>query len=272
MSNELEISCRRASLSNFLIGLRCSGSHLSSSLSCVELLTALLYYQKSWDCDIIISKGHGALAWYCALCEMDYLSYEDLLNFSDVNSPLSIHVSRQVSENTPLSSGSLGHGLSFAAGIALGKYLKNPSKISPTFVLIGDGESNEGSIWEAALFAGTRQLNGLVCIADYNKVQAVGNFAEINGRQSLEEKFKAFDWNCSWVNAHNPTNILKTLNSLDFSRPNFILSETLPSAPFYEYQNDVKWHYAKPTHEDFEKMYSKFGTDSNLNDLFEVLM
>ena len=256
---------------NVILGYKFHGVHLSSSLSCVELLTTLLHFQKKEDCDVVVSKGHAAAAWYCALVENGYLRVDDLNSFGAPNSRLGIHVSKHASSNTLLTSGSLGHGLPFALGVSIAKQLKNSMLIHPTFVVLGDGETNEGSNWEAALIAGAKQTPGIVCIIDLNRVQAVGTFLEINGKQDLKEKFEAFAWKTHWVNAHEPEAILMLLQELDYSVPNMILSESTEIAPFYEFHSHVKWHYAKIDEYDFVKKTLSLRENPDFEDIFETL-
>ncbi|KPK85870.1 MAG: hypothetical protein AMJ94_18565, partial [Deltaproteobacteria bacterium SM23_61] len=173
--------------------------HLSSALSCVDILVALYYCwlnvspeePRKPDRDrFILSKGHGCTALYSVLADLNFIAKECLSLYAQNDSPLPNHPCKYALPILELSSGSLGHGLGVATGMLYG--LRLDAVRVRAVVLMGDGECNEGSVWEAAMFAAAQRMDSLLAIVDYNGIQAVGRSDEIMGHTSLEEKFQAF--------------------------------------------------------------------------------
>lgn len=264
--SDLKSRAIRASIANALIGFRNGSAHLSSSLSCVEALTACLDFKRdNPGTELILSKGHAAAGLYAAMSQTGFLGLNELVTFGKEESELGIHVSRN--ENIPLATGSLGHGLSFAVGIALANSKKNLDL--RTIVIIGDGESNEGSVWEAAAVAGRLNLGNLILLVDHNLVQAVGTYEEVSGSQNLERKFMAFGWETSRVSGHDPDAILSRIKEKSEKPMALILdSQMNPTLGFM--QESVLWHYKNPSEDDMKMMIQILNAKSLASDILEL--
>ncbi len=229
------------------------GSHIGAVLSVADIM-AVLYADvlnvnpenpDAPDRDrFILSKGHAGAAVYAALAECGFFSVEELVTHYQNGSRLSGHVSHYV-PGVDLSTGSLGHGLSVAAGMAYAA-LKD-QKDFKVYAVLGDGECDEGSVWEAALFASHFGLENLTCIVDHNKMQSMDFCDKTLDLGDLGAKWEAFGWNVLRVNG-NDHNALKVafVKSFDNGRPKAIIANTVKGygIPFME--NDILWHYRFP--------------------------
>jgi transketolase len=233
--------------------------HLGSALSCVEALVALYYYWlnispeniKNKDRDrFILSKGHGCSSWYAVLADKGFFPCETLFDYGRADTKLPDHPCRHALDISECSSGSLGYGLGIATGMLYGLRLDG---IEPRIaVLMGDGECNEGSVWEAAMFAAAHKMGNLLALIDYNGIQAVGRSDEIMGYTSLEEKFRAFGWEASTINGNNIVEIIQELDKVPFSKnkPSAIILKTKKGAGVDFMEDQVLWHYRVPSNED----------------------
>ncbi len=218
--------------------------HIGSSLSILDILIALYsnHIQKTNN-RFILSKGHASLGLYVVL---DYfgITSSNIESFCDFNSELGGHPSNKVN-GVETSTGSLGHGLPIAVGMAIGyKIQKIDGKI---FVLIGDGESNEGTIWESALLAAHHKLNNLVCIMDHNK----------SGDRALKidsviKKFEAFNWSVLEIDGHDPVQIDNALNAIS-DKPLFVLANTIKGKGVAIMENNPEWHHKSPSSDELQK-------------------
>ena len=225
-------------------------SHIGSNLSIVDILSVLYgKFLKDKKNSFILSKGHACLALYCVLKEMNYISQKTLNSFGKNNSILMSHTSHKV-PGIDLSTGSLGHGLPVATGVALAnKINKNKSKI---FVILSDGELDEGSNWESVLFSSHHKLNNLVIIIDYNKLQSIDSVKDTLNLEPLDKKFKSFGCKVLVINGHNCEQILKALNSKS-SRPLVIIANTVKGKGVSFMENSVLWHYKSLNSEDYQR-------------------
>lgn len=231
--------------------------HLSSTLCQIELLTALYFSFLNLSGDqaqqdrFILSKGHGCLSWYVTLAKHGEIPHGWLTSYAKEGSPLPNHPCRHSLPVAITSSGSLGQGLGIATGILYGLRLKK-LETPRCVVLLGDGECNEGSIWESAMFAAAQQLDNLLAIVDYNGIQAVGKSDEIMGHTDLAEKFRAFGWDAVTIDGNNIRNILVALARFPFTRgkPSAIIAKTRTMVPFMD--GKVLWHYRVPAAEELE--------------------
>jgi len=197
----------------------------------------------------ILSKGHACLALYCVLNEKKYLSSKILSTFGKNNSILMSHTSHKV-RGIELSTGSLGHGLPVACGIALANKIKN--KDDRTFVLLSDGELDEGSNWEAILFSAHHKLKNLVVIIDYNKIQSFDTVKKTINLEPISNKFKSFGYKVKSISGHNFDQIIQAINTKT-SRPLVVIANTIKGKGVKFMENSVLWHYKPLSKENYLK-------------------
>jgi transketolase len=242
--------------------------HLSSALSCIDVLGAL--YQ-GWlriypdtprhpERDrFILSKGHGCTALYAALADRGCIPKEWLGRYAHEESPLPNHPCVHALPALEISSGSLGHGLGVGTGMAYA--LRMERKSARVVTLLGDGECNEGSVWEAAMFAAANRLDNMLAIVDNNNVQAVGRNDALTGYTSLEEKFRAFGWAARTIDGNSMDAIVNTLADFPFEagRPSAIIAKTRGGAGVSFMEDDVLWHYRVPSDDDLRRALDELG-------------
>lgn len=235
-------------------------SHIGSCLSSVELLSVLYHVIKyspkdpKW-CDrdrFILSKGHAAAVLYVILNKKGFIPDEWLENYCKNGAPLIGHVTHNV-PGVEVSTGSLGHGLPIACGMSIvAKREKRPYKI---YVLLSDGECDEGSIWEAAMFAGHHRLDNMVVLVDYNKIQSYGFVKEVLSLEPFAAKWEAFGWNVQEIDGHDPNAITQSLVEASFQqgKPNVILAHTVKGKGVSFMEHQIIWHYKSPDKEQYNK-------------------
>ncbi|MBF0544816.1 MAG: transketolase [Candidatus Riflebacteria bacterium] len=244
---------------------RCS--HIGSSLSVIEILISLYASILKVDPKIpedptrdrlIISKGHASAAVYAVLAEFGFFPVDWLKTYYQNGSQLSGHVSHKI-PGVEASTGSLGHGLPIAAGMAYSCKLDN-SKVR-VFGILSDGECDEGSNWEAALFAGHHRLDNLTVIIDYNKIQALGRTDEVLSLEPFKSKWEDFGWNVKEIDGHSFPAILKTLEELPFEigKPSCLIAHTIKGKGVSFMENDLLWHYRTPQGKEFEDACLELG-------------
>jgi transketolase len=234
--------------------------HIGSCLSIVEILVVLYFrflkispgnpHNQQRD-RFILSKGHACPALYAVLAERGFFPFRELSKFAVPNGLFEQHPNMDIERGIEISSGSLGHGLSIGAGMALaGKIMNIPYR---TVVLLSDGELNEGSVWEAIMFSAHHRLNNLIAIVDANRMQALGFTRDILDLEPLDEKFRAFNWHVQLVNGHEFKDILKALNNLEKDKPNALICYTIKGkgVPFME--NNILWHYRAPDDDEYKQ-------------------
>lgn len=238
------------------------GSHLGGGLSIIEIL-ATLYgaimkhdpAQPLWQerDRFILSKGHGVLAYYSVLAELGYFPVEDLEHFEEDGGPLGGHPVLDMSRGIEFSSGSLGMGLSFGVGSALtSRTYKIPFNV---YVLLGDGECNEGSIWESAMAAAHYKLGNLIAIVDRNNLQYDGTNDKVMDLSNFKEKWSSFGWYVVEIDGHNLSELYQALS--DTNRPSHmpyvIIANTIKGqgVSFMEHQRD--WHHNRLTQVQYDQ-------------------
>ncbi|WP_374587311.1 transketolase [Ideonella dechloratans] len=257
--NSLNIdSCdlaRRMRLQALQMVHRANASHIGSALSICDIV-AVLYGQimrlepenptAPQRDRFVLSKGHACVAIYAALAETGFFPRKQLMEYGKDHSVLMNHISHKVA-GVEFSTGSLGHGLPFATGKALAaKRQKNHWR---TFVVLGDGELAEGSNWEAMMFAAHHQLDNLVAIVDYNKLQSLTTVDKTLRVEPLADKARAFGWAAQEVDGHNHA-ALKTLLSNPFwepGKPSFLIAHTTKGKGVSFMEDSVAWHYKSPS-------------------------
>jgi len=210
----------------------------------------LNYMQDEKNHDVLIlSKGHAAATIYAALAEMELIDRNDLKSLRIIGEKLQGHLVRGTLPLVSASTGSLGQGLSIGLGRAIGSKLKNDNR--RIFVIIGDGESQEGQIWEAIMSAPKFKLNNLVAIVDYNKFQNDGAVSEIMPLESLVDKWKSFGWHTQEVDGHDISQLIQAFNNADDEKvkPSCIIAHTVKGRGVSFMENNMVWH-SKALNED----------------------
>lgn len=236
--------------------------HPGGSLSAVDILTTLYckvlkHNPENPDWEerdyFILSKGHASPALYGILAYQGYFPKEELITFRKFGSKLQGHPERIMLKGVEITTGSLGQGLSVATGVALGLKLKKTD--SRVYCLIGDGELQEGQIWEALLTSGHRRVDNLCVILDRNKLQIDGNVEEIKSEEPIEEKIKAFKYNVLRIDGHNYFEILSALETFKKTKdkPTFIIADTIKGKGVSFMENNVNFHGKAPTDEELVK-------------------
>lgn len=244
---------------------RAKSSHVGSCFSVADIL-AVLYarilnidperpYKNDRD-RFILSKGHACAALYSALATRGFFPRQWLDQFYQDGSRLPGHATHTV-PGVEMSTGSLGHGLSIACGMALvGIQETNPFRV---FTLLSDGECDEGSVWEAVLFAGHHRLNNLVAIVDANKIQSLGRVSEVLDLDPLCDKWRASRWSVREIDGHNVEDIESALASVPFEphTPSCIIANTVKGRGVRFMEDDLLWHYRSPNDEEFSEALSE---------------
>lgn len=220
--------------------------HVGSALSCVDILTTLYFETLKLDPweerDIfILSKGHAALSLYCVLSRRGIIDKRLLDGYYQNNGTLPAHLDRFTAKGVEVSAGSLGHGFNIGLGIAYG--LKKKKENRKVYVLIGDGESQEGSIWEGALFASKLGIDNFTAIMDYNNLQGYGRPNDICSFEPVADKWKAFGWDVCQVDGHNVAEIGHALQQPHQQKPRIIIAKTTKGKGVSYMENELKWHY-----------------------------
>jgi transketolase len=248
---------------DILISLQEAGSgHTGGSLSIVELLIGLYFYKMRHDPKkpgwpdrdrFILSKGHGCPALYAVLANLGYFPKKELLTLRKIGSRLQGHPQRNVSMGIEASTGSLGQGLSIACGLALAMRLD--SKDSKIYCLMGDGEIQEGQIWEAAMASSFHKLDNVCGIVDWNKLQIDGWVKDVMSLEPLKDKWKSFGWKVIEIDGHNFNEIMDAYDEADKTKekPTVVLAHTIKGkgVSFMECEKD--WHGIAPKKEEAEQ-------------------
>lgn len=234
--------------------------HVGSSFSIVEILTALYFRFLSVEPDdpenpdrdrLILSKGHACAALYSVLAARGFMSQMDLDGFAVNGGTLEQHPNRDIRKGVEASTGSLGHGLSIGAGMALAA--KKDKRKGKVYVILGDGELNEGMVWEAAMFAAHHGLDNLVAVVDMNGIQALGRTSEVIGLEPVLNKWTAFGWGAREVDGHGFGEIFRALEAVPFSvsRPSAVIARTVKGKGVSFMEDRLLWHYRPPNEEEY---------------------
>lgn len=250
---------KRIKLHTWNMGYSAKASHMSGNFSMADIVAVLYYdrFQKkgvSYHDEnrdrIVLSKGHCCAAVYAVLAEIGFFSKEELKTFGRNGSRLACHISYKV-PGVEWSTGSLGHGISVACGMALNGKLKHmPYQV---YALCGDGECDEGSVWEAAMFAAHHKLDNFTVIIDANKMQAMGNTEDILRLEPLTDKWRAFGWDTLDVDGHNHQEIREALNIQPNGKPRIVIAHTTKGKGVSFMENNLWWHYQVPFGEYYQR-------------------
>jgi transketolase len=256
-----EALARKIRLHALKMTSRGGSSHIGSALSMADIV-AVLYRDvlnvfpsqpRSPQRDrFILSKGHAGAAVYAALAEAAFFPQEWLLTHCQNGSDLCGHVSHKGIPGVEFSTGSLGHGLPVGAGMAYAGKLQNASH--RVFVLLSDGECDEGANWEAILFAAHHQLDNLVAIVDYNQIQSLASIAETLALEPFADKWRSFGWNAVEVDGHDHPQLRDSLSRApaEVGRPTCVIARTIKGRGVSFMENSVLWHYRTARGEEFE--------------------
>jgi len=229
--------------------------HLGSCLSCVDILVAAYFHSLRLDTvnpravrrdRFILSKGHACTSLYAVLAEMGYLPLAELQTFYQNGSRLAGHVTHKDMPGVEVSTGSLGHGLPISTGMALAA--KRDGASHRIYCMISDGECDEGSTWEAALFAPHHKLDNLVVIVDYNKIQSFGRVEDVIDLRPLAQKWQAFGWATREIDGHDLGVIEGTFGDVPFEagKPSCIVAHTVKGKGVGFMEDKLLWHYRAP--------------------------
>jgi len=248
------------------------GGHIGGPLSCTDMLVALYFHvlnidpvNPDWeDRDrFVLSKGHSAVALYAVLAERGFFPLEELLTFDAINSRLQGHPDMTKTPGVDMSTGSLGQGLSPSIGMALGARMLNKS--FHTYVMLGDGESQEGQIWEAAFIAARYELDNLTAILDYNGLQQYGWHEKGGGIlrpiDKPAEKWKAFGWNTIETDGHDMSAFVNALKEARDTKgkPTMVVANTCKGKGVSFIENRYEWHARVPNDEELASALAELG-------------
>lgn len=252
------------------VGYRTQSGHLSSALSLVEIMTVLYYggflninnknYKDILRNRFIMSKGHACIIQYIILVDLGLLEEKYLWTFCKPGGILGAHPDCLKIEGIDASTGALGHGLSFGIGTAIAA--KQLEEDFITYVILGDGECQEGSVWEAALCAGNKYLDNLIVIIDYNKLQATDYIDNISSLNPIIDKWKAFGFDCYKVDGNNIEEVYNTLSKIQLERngrPKAIIADTLKGKGISIIENRNGWHGRKPNVREWKEICVELG-------------
>ena len=269
ITNEIE---HIKKIENFAIAIRknilemasaagASSAHFGGALSITEIVSTLFSYQMKIDKQnpmwenrdrFILSKGHACLAYYAALCEIGYISKEELKTFEKNDSNLLGHPVINRKLGIEFSNGSLGMGLSLGIGVAIAS--KKTDKNFNIYVVVGDGECNEGSIWEGAMAAPNFKLDNLYVIIDKNNFQQTGSNKEIMNVDNLKDKWSSFGWHAVEIDGHNIKDLYNFFNTSNkINKPKAIIANTIKGKGFSFSENNNDWHHSVLSKSFYEK-------------------
>lgn len=251
-----------------------ASGHPGGSLSCTDILTVLYFHEMRVDTQnpkwedrdrFVLSKGHCAPALYGALAEKGFFPKEELLKFRHIDSYLQGHPSMKDVPGVDMSTGSLGQGISAAVGMAMAGKLDN--KDYRVYTILGDGEIQEGQVWEACMAAAHYKLDNLTAFLDHNGLQIDGKITDVMSPETVEEKFKAFGWKVINVNGHDYAQIIEAIEEAKKAKgvPTMIVADTIKGKDVSFMENAAGWHGTAPNKEQRDQAIAEL--DAILNKL-----
>lgn len=229
-----------------------NSGHVGGALSCTDILVSIYFNLLNEGDKVVLSKGHASPALYAILAEKGFLKKEELTTFRKLGSRLQGHPSYIKTPGVDASSGSLGQGLSIGNGMALS--FKIDKKNNFVYVILGDGEINEGQIWEAAMTANHYKLNNLIVFLDYNKLQIDGTNDEVMKISPVKEKFEAFGFFAKEIDGHNFEEIINAVKEAkEQEKPTIIIANTIKGKGVSFMENKCEWHGKAPKKEEYEE-------------------
>ena len=245
-----------------------SSGHPGGSLSCTDILVTLYFNEMRYDVKnpkdenrdrFVLSKGHAAPALYATLSEAGFFPKEELMTLRKINSKLQGHPNMNYVPGVDMSTGSLGQGISTAVGMALaGKLDKKDYRV---YTILGDGELEEGQVWEAAMSAAHYKLDNLTAFVDYNGLQIDGNVTDVMNPEPISNKFEAFNWNVISIDGHNYEEILSAINGAKSvkGKPTLIVCKTIKGKGVSFMENQCGWHGTAPNKEQCKEAIKELG-------------
>lgn len=245
-----------------------SSGHPGGSLSCTDILVTLYFNEMRYDVNnpndenrdrFVLSKGHAAPALYATLSEAGFFPKEELMTLRKINSKLQGHPNMNYVPGVDMSTGSLGQGISTAVGMALaGKLDKKDYRV---YTILGDGELEEGQVWEAAMSAAHYKLDNLTAFVDYNGLQIDGNVTDVMNPEPISNKFEAFNWNVISIDGHNYEEIISAINEAKNvkDKPTVIVCKTVKGKGVSFMENQCGWHGTAPNKEQCEAAMKELG-------------
>jgi len=263
---------KAAELRGEVIGMshRAGSAHLASCLSCIDILTAAYWHvlridpaePKAENRDrFILSKGHAAMAIYATLAHRGFFDRELLETYTKNGGILAEHPPANLLPGIEAATGSLGHGLPIACGHALAARIKGDTSGYRVFALLSDGECNEGSVWEAAMFAAAQKLENLCVVVDYNKWQATARSNETMQLSPLRDKWQSFGWDAHEIDGHDVGALAEAMASVPngSGRPVAFIAHTVKGKGVSFMEDDNNWHYRSPTAEEVARARKELG-------------
>lgn len=256
--NSIELA-KLARIDSLKMVHRARASHIGSALSIIDILSVLYSDVMKINSNdptyenrdrFILSKGHACVGVYSVLANIGLIDKEMLPNYGKNESTLMNHISHKV-PGVEFSTGSLGHGLSFGVGKAMAAKIRKFNW--KTYVLLSDGEMQEGSNWEALMFASHHKLDNLIAIIDYNNLQSLTTVEETLSIEPLKDKLLSFGWNVDVIDGHNHRCIKNSLVDVKKNKPTIIICKTIKGKGVSFMQNKVEWHYKSPSDDDLER-------------------
>ncbi len=249
----------------------CQTGHPGGSLSTVEMLMAL-YYNDVMKVDpknpkwegrdrLVLSKGHACPALYAVLADLGFFPREDLWTLRQLHSHLQGHPDMKKTPGIDMNTGSLGQGVAVAGGIAMA--LKQKGSSNRVFAIVGDGEIQEGLVWEAAMSAAHYKLDNLVVMLDHNGLQIDGSNDQVMGLGDVMKKYEAFGFACVKVDGHDIEAIVKAVNTPHEGKPLFVCCETHKGHGVSFMEDQFGWHGKAPSKEDYENALKELGVSDN---------
>ena len=246
-----------------------NSAHIGGALSLADIVACLYSSIMSIDKNnptdafrdrFILSKGHACLILYSALMELELISKKEIKNFESDNSDLPGHPVINRAKGIEFSNGSLGMGLSVGIGVALALQKKNIK--SKVYVAMGDGECNEGSVWEAAMSASNFNINNLIAIVDKNNFQQTGSTNEIMKNDNLKQKWESFGWNVVEIDGHNISEIYNSFLSKGLkNKPKLVLANTIKGKGFKFSENKNEWHHSIMTQKIYDEALKELNEE-----------
>ncbi|BBI36129.1 transketolase [Cohnella abietis] len=234
-------------------------SHVGTSLSIADILYTLYFKVLNVDpfnpeCPerdkFILSKGHGSAALYATLAERGFFPKDFLDRYYVNGGLLPGHLDKFAAPGIELSTGSLGHGLSVGVGMSIANGSSgNPGQV---YVLLGDGECNEGSVWEAVMLSATLRLSNITAIIDYNRLQGFGETNEVINQENMAARWTAFGWNAFEVNGHDTVELERVFR-IKSDRPKVVIAHTVKGKGVSYMENRLEWHYKSPNEEQYKQ-------------------